>query len=194
MPMGGLMRRALVAALVICVPAVAASSISGASRARPRRADAPNLAVKRQLVGSWRLADFVARDAEGKISAHLAGERPLGRLTYTSDGNVWAHIGRRDCRPSPADTWYTGTFHVDAAARTVTHRVLYSVARGAEGTNQVRHYRLRSNRLLLWIPSGNGRLEIAWIREKRWARDPAGVPAQREPGRAGAVRSRVPPR
>jgi len=161
------MRRAHVAALAVCVPALAAGSISGASRARPSPAEAPSGAVKRQLLGSWRLVDFVARDADGTISAHLAGERPLGRLTYTAAGHVWAHVGRRDRQPSPAETWYTGTFHIDAAARTVTHRVRYSVARGAEGTDQVRHYRLRSNRLVLWIPSGNGRLELTWVKERK---------------------------
>jgi hypothetical protein len=161
------MRRARVAALAVCVLALAAGSITGMSRARAPQAEAPNAEVMRQLLGSWRLVDFVARDADGNIAAHLAGARPLGRLTYTSDGNVWAHVGRRDRRPAPSEAWYTGTFHVDAAARTVTHRVRYSVTRGAEGTDQVRHYRLRRNRLLLWIPSGNGRVELTWAREKR---------------------------
>jgi hypothetical protein len=161
------MRRLHLAVLAVVVPALAAGSIISASRARAPQVEAANADVKRQLLGSWRLVAFVARDAHGRISAHLVGERPLGRLTYTSGGSVWAHVGRRDRRPDPAETWYTGTFRVNAAASTVTHRVRYSVARGAEGTDQVRHYRLRPNRLVLWIPSGSGRLELTWVRERR---------------------------
>jgi hypothetical protein len=150
-----------------CVPALAIGSSGDRPDERSRGGEAHSSKAERRFIGNWRLVDWVLRGASGAIDARFAGERPLGRLTYVADGTMWVHLSRRDRGPA-AENWYTGTWQVDASARTITHRVQYSFTRNLEGSDQVRNYRLRRNRLLLWIDSGNGsRVELTWVRESR---------------------------
>jgi hypothetical protein len=94
------------------------------------------------------------------------GKDAVGKLTYTRDGNQWATIGRRGASKNLPDAfWYTGTFDVNLKRRTVVHHVQYSSITAFEGTDLVRSFKLRRDRLTLTIaPSGGATGVIKWKR------------------------------
>jgi len=107
--------------------------------------------VVRQLVGSWGLVSYAQRGADGGLS-YPFGRDAVGKLTYTRDGNQWATIGRPGAAKNLPDAFfYTGTFDVRPNGRTIVHHVRYSSVLAWEGTDLVRSFRLRANRLTLTI-------------------------------------------
>jgi hypothetical protein len=40
------------------------------------------------IVGTWRLISQTAEDSESKAIAEVFGDKPIGFLTYTSDGRM----------------------------------------------------------------------------------------------------------
>jgi hypothetical protein len=114
-------------------------------------------AVKRQLVGTWRLVSFVLVNEQGATVGHPYGQDPAGKLTYTRDGNVWAHTGQgAPPQAARAANWYTGIFRVDVEARAVVHRVEYSSIPDWEGTRPVRRFEFAGRRRLTLstLPAG----------------------------------------
>jgi Lipocalin-like domain len=146
----------LVCVLVAPLVGVAASGGSG-ERARERK-------VERRLVGTWRLVSAVAKDAGGRTVASPYGPRPVGKLIYTRDREMWALTARRGTpRNAPGNAWYTGRFEVDLRNRRVVHHVQYAGIDGMEGTDQLRYYRLRGRRLrLATAPAGQARVVLRW--------------------------------
>jgi hypothetical protein len=160
-------RKAAVGAAVtaLCVFALTVGPIASPAGERGGRPD-QNDKIKRQLVGTWKLRNYVLVNSNGEVVLHLAGRRPIGKLTYTSSGHMWAHASRRD--RGPTDLWYTGTFSVNARGGTVTHHVESGLNRNLDGSDQVRRYRLRRNTLVLWVDAGRGqRVELTWLRTAR---------------------------
>jgi 3-hydroxybutyryl-CoA dehydrogenase len=49
--------------------------------------------IKESLVGSWRLVSFIAEREEDSEVFHPMGDRPLGKLTYGSDGSMSVYLG-----------------------------------------------------------------------------------------------------
>ncbi|HET8821242.1 MAG TPA: lipocalin-like domain-containing protein [Thermoleophilaceae bacterium] len=147
---------ALVGALTALLLGVLTSRSSG-STARERE-------VERRLVGTWRLVSATAQDAEGKSTSRPFGGDPVGKLTYTRTGHVWALTARRDAPRNvlPA-TWYTGTFRVEPSEHRVVHRVQYATIPSWEGTDLPRWYAFRADRLVLaTAPRGQARLVLRW--------------------------------
>jgi hypothetical protein len=134
--------------------------------------------VVRQLAGSWRLVSYANRSVDGTLS-YPFGKDAVGKLTYTRDGNQWATIGRRGASKNlPNAFWYTGTFDVNLKRRTVVHHVQYSSITAFEGTDLVRSFKLRRNRLTLTIapnaPGGATGL-IKWKRLRVHALEAVGL-------------------
>jgi hypothetical protein len=50
-----------------------------------------------ELVGTSRLAEFVSRKSDGRVD-HPFGERPVGFLVYTADGDMSVHFASPDRR------------------------------------------------------------------------------------------------
>jgi Lipocalin-like domain len=125
--------------------------------------------VAHQLEGSWRLASFVLRSTDGALS-YPYGRDAVGKLTYTRDGNQWASVGRRGVSKNLPDAlWYTGTFDINLKRRTIVHHVQYSNISAWEGTDLVRSFKLRHNRLTLTIapasPGGQTGV-LKWTRRR----------------------------
>jgi hypothetical protein len=93
-------------------------------------------------------------------------KQPVGKLTYTRRGDVWAFTGERH-RTSPSDPslWYTGTFDGRKRAHKVVHHVRFASIPQLQGTDLVRRYKLRGDRLILSASAGsNLTVDLHWRR------------------------------
>ena len=140
-------------------------SIGSSSAARGARSVGAKARVVRHLAGSWQLKSFALRSADGALS-YPYGKDAVGKLTYIRDGSQWVTIGRRGASKNLPDAfWYTGTFDVNLKRQTVVHHVQYSSITAYEGTDLVRSFKLRRNRLTLTIaPPGGATGVIKWKR------------------------------
>jgi hypothetical protein len=124
------------------------SSPAGVHGARSADAKAK---IAHRLEGTWKLVSFTLRSTDGALT-YPYGKDAVGKLTYTRDGNQWATVGRRGAPKNLPDAlWYTGTFDINLKRRTVVHHVLYSNISAWEGTDLVRGFKLRDNRLTLTV-------------------------------------------
>jgi hypothetical protein len=124
--------------------------------------------VQPRLLGTWRLASYEARDPQGRIHYPL-GEDVSGLLVYDAGGNMSAHVMKRDLSRFAAEDparatdgelraafdgygSYFGAYSIDDARQTVTHHVRGAWYPNWIGHDQVRHFKLEGNRLLLSTP------------------------------------------
>lgn len=136
------------------------------------------------LAGTYRLAACELLWADGRVELPY-GADPEGLLVYTSGGYVTGHLMRRDvtkfrtgARQASAEQakeaflgylGYYGTYSVDEEGGTVTHRVLGSWHPNWVGTDQVRHFRLEGETLVIETPpiasgSSSYRTRLVWRR------------------------------
>jgi hypothetical protein len=160
-------------ALLVLPVSLIGSSPAAVDGARSAGAKAK---VVRELAGSWRLVSYADRSVDGTLS-YPFGKDAVGKLTYTRDGNQWATIGRRGASKNLPDAfWYTGTFDVNLKRRTVVHHVQYSSITAFEGTDLVRSFKLRRNRLTLTIaPPGGATGVVKWKRLRVHALEAVGL-------------------
>jgi Lipocalin-like domain len=78
------MSRFLLAAIAFVVLVVA-----------PDAAAASKPPLAERLVGTWRLVSFDLVDGSGNVVAQPMGSKPVGKLTYTTEGTMWALVARR---------------------------------------------------------------------------------------------------
>jgi len=120
------------------------------------------------LVGSWDLVAVENRGTDGAVERPF-GERPQGRITYTADGYLSAHVMHADRAPFATGGLYSGTpaekaaaydsyiayygaYSVDPAAGTVTHKITGSLFPNWTGSSQTRYYALQGDELTLSTP------------------------------------------
>ncbi|MBI5878569.1 MAG: lipocalin-like domain-containing protein [Chloroflexi bacterium] len=117
------------------------------------------------FVGAWRLLSSEFRYADGTATRTYDS----GLLVYTADGYMSAQLMRRE-RPAFASTdrlggtpdqivaayqgyrAYAGTYHVDAAAQTVTHHAEWNMLPNEVGADQIRAFEFDGDRLILRTP------------------------------------------
>lgn len=120
------------------------------------------------LVGTYQLCSAIFYKADG-AALHLYGDQPLGLLVYTADGHMIGQV-MQQARPAlPRNLHaphaltdyqailkgyiaYWGTYSVNEAMQTVTHHVIGSLIPNWVGGEQVRHYEIAANRLILRTP------------------------------------------
>jgi hypothetical protein len=149
------------AACLLVAPAASVAIRGNSAEAR----DSSAADVKRKLVGTWRLVSFVLEDDNGAVVGYPYGRNPSGKLTYTSDGQVWAFTGENVPAQAPrvGGNYYTGTFRVDVDKRTVIHRVQYSSIAAWESTLLLRRYAFSGRRrLTLSAPLGEQTGVLRW--------------------------------
>jgi hypothetical protein len=117
------------------------------------------------LLGAWKFLSMKATRPNCEV-IHPYGENLYGMLVYTASGHMSFLGMRRDRQQFASDDpfegtpkeiqaafeefdAYCGTYEVDEKKRTVTHHVEGSRLPGWVGTDQVRHFRLSGNRLIL---------------------------------------------
>ena len=143
----------LVTALLVAL-GLAAIALAGASNGQSGKPKT-RAEVERALVGTWRLTSFPITDQNGDVAGSVYGDDPVAKVIYTPEGDMWAFVGARDRTDPAQQRWYTGPFKVRARAREVVHQVEWSSDPEIEGTNLVRHYSLRGDRLSLSFPLGD---------------------------------------
>lgn len=104
------------------------------------------------IVGTWKLVSWVVTSPSGEVS-HPYGSSPEGQIIYTDNGQMSAQLmnpgatlpdppgsSREEVMGRVLGTYfaYYGTYEIDAAAQTVTHHVLGSLAPSWTGSDQVR--------------------------------------------------------
>lgn len=117
------------------------------------------------LVGTWHLRLCEGRSIDGKVSQPF-GEHPSGMLMYDADGNM-AVILMQSYRRSFASEdvvqaskeeilagfaefeAYGGTYTLNAAEGTVIHHIRQARFPNWIGTDQLRHYSLQGDTLVL---------------------------------------------
>ena len=136
------------------------------------------------LTGVYRLVACEVLWADGRIELPY-GTDPEGLLAYTSSGYVTGHLMRRDvtkfrtgARQAAAEEakeaflgylGYYGTYTVNEEGGTVTHHVLGSWHPNWVGTDQVRHFCLEGETLVIETPpiasgSASYRTRLVWRR------------------------------
>jgi hypothetical protein len=161
---GGSIGRRTGPGIIALVVAFALAAIASAGAASAAPADRPaaetRAEVADKLVGTWRLKSALTRDQSGNVGPFLAD--PVGKLTYTPGGDMWAVTGSR----GEPGNWYTGPFEVHPKSRTVVHHVEHSSIPNWEGTDQIRGYKfLGRNRLRLSVElSPTNWAELTWKR------------------------------
>lgn len=120
------------------------------------------------LVGTYQLCSATFYKANGE-ALHLYGDQPLGLLVYTADGHMIGQV-MQQARPTlPRNIHaphaltdyqailkgyiaYWGTYRIDEAKQIVTHHVIGSLIPNWVGGEQVRHYEIAANQLILRTP------------------------------------------
>ncbi len=133
-------------------------------------AQAQNDKVTQKLVGAWRLAAI-----EGKSpTIPMELDHPTGLIVYTSSG--WMSVqysSSRDRKPfakgltaatieekaAAFDSYvaYYGTFKVDSATQTITHRLEDHNHPGRHGVDNVRWFEFQGKNRVVLIPREDGK-------------------------------------
>jgi len=178
------MRRNLLAAIVSLGLVVIFGFSTGAAQSttanRQPAAKATSGSLKDRFVGTWKLVSMEQRNAKGEVVPQPPGnQNRIGYIIYDPAGYVAVSImpvGRKkyaDAQPTDEEvkgtitgyTAYFGTFTIDQATQTVTHRLQGSLNPGM-APDQKRGYEFAGNRLTLKPPVGaNGnQARLTWER------------------------------
>lgn len=138
-----------------------------------------------RLVGTWELVEWTA--AVGDRRRRPFGGDVVGRLTYTTDGYMWAALMRRDRPPLTAGSIAGATASQRAAAAAgylnyagsyteqeerVIHHVEVSLMPNWVGLDQVRNITWIGDELELSTDPEVGRSGEAVVNRLRWRRLP----------------------
>jgi hypothetical protein len=137
---------------------------SGAGQAKS------DVSAPEKFVGAWRLVSIETIRPNGEVIYPFYGKHPEGLIMYDSSGWMSVQIvsdppakapsrsSRQEVMAAPVaekssafDHYYAyfGSWSLDTAQRTVTHRIRQSLIPGEVGEDGVRHYVLDGDRLIL---------------------------------------------
>jgi hypothetical protein len=133
------------------------------------------MSARQRIVGAWQLATRSVRRDNGEVVLDpVLGQQPLGRLYYDASGGVMLQMmrtGRTAAIGKPANPddaanpravlgydAYFGTYTINEAEGTVTHRVQASLFPEDLGKDFVRRFTLEGDTLTLSFtsPSAGG--------------------------------------
>jgi len=160
-----------------------------------------SVALKDELIGTWKLVSYVETPVDGSSQRFPLGEKPEGMLLYAPDGYMSAQLMRPGRRKfSSGDMFkgaleeyadeaigylaYSGPFHVDEVTSTLTHSMTVSLFPGWIGQTQPRVAKLEGTRLELSTsaPTLSGGVEV--MAHLQWERaTPNGVASATSPRR-----------
>ena len=128
-----------------------------------------NESLKNNLVGTWRLIEYIDYDTVTNKWTNPYGEYPKGYFTYTSNGIVNINGSAEKPLGIPADSIYSkplslgavldnafgyfGTYTVDSLNSVVTHHVKGGSVIEYIGTDQQRQFILKGDTLLIGDPT-----------------------------------------
>ncbi len=159
----------LVSAVAVAI--VAAIPASAADRGA-RAAAAPPSAIPAKFVGTWRIVSETLVDQNGETVGALFAD-PVGKVTYTPRGDLWAIVGSRASFEAGTALWYTATAEVDRKAGVVVHHVQAASVPSVIGTDQVRGFKFSAHGkgLTLTAAFASGTTDVLRWRKvgARWA-------------------------
>jgi len=138
-------------------------------------------------IGTWTLVSRTDSSARGVEPADgPLGADPIAWISYDTRGHVQAQLMARDrTRGAVSDVSasadpnnsaasggydaYFGTYRIDAAAGTVTHRLIGALSAGDVGRTLTRHFVLAGDSLLIWFEARRTDGSPV-IRRLRWRR------------------------
>ena len=102
---------------------------------------------RNDILGTWQLESFVARDMVTGVDRHPLGDHPAGLIIYTPDGYMSAQLASG---PTAADyIAYGGRFDLDEQAAVVHHEVSMATMPELLAAPQFRDVRVDADRLTL---------------------------------------------
>jgi hypothetical protein len=122
--------------------------------------------LRERLIGAWTLLSYQEVPVDGSEPFEPLGPEPQGIIMYTPDGYMSAQLakphrphftsgdwftGSTDDYVAEASTYiaYTGPFHVDEEAQTLTHSMFISLFPDWTGQTQPRRVHLEGDELHL---------------------------------------------
>jgi len=125
--------------------------------------DAPNVQVRDQLIGAWRLAWLEEEGTDGNV--HKAD--CAGMLVYTSDGRMSVQVMYRNqqTRSSYAQSGYEasyGAYQLDQGAHTFTFHVEGALVRTLIGKDLTRVYEFSGNQPIVKSANPNEHWKVVW--------------------------------
>jgi hypothetical protein len=146
--------------------------------------------LREQLIGAWKLVSYEEKPVDGSASRFPMTEKPMGIILYTPDGYMSAQLMMPGRKPFASDDWFQGTaneykreastyfaysgeFHVDEEARTLTHSMYVSLFPNWIGQTQPRVVKIEGDNLFLGSASpfeSNGRTVNSYLHWKRAAK------------------------
>lgn len=112
------------------------------------------------LTGTWHLVEWTASSDE-KVR-HPHGPDALGRIVYSGDGYMSAHLSKADGFSDALS--YSGTWET-LGEDEVVHHVSLSTVEAFVGTDLVRTVTWEGSDLVLTTPPRDG-----WVNQLRWRR------------------------
>jgi hypothetical protein len=117
-----------------------------------------------RLIGAWKLVSYQEIPVDGSEPFEPLGHEPKGIIMYTPDGYLSAQLSKPDRPNFASGDWFAGTaedytseassyiaysgpFHVDESAQTLTHSMFVSLFPDWTGQTQPRKVTLEGDRL-----------------------------------------------
>lgn len=139
---------------------------------RPRRSRSPFLPIpitaaglfyaQGVLSGTWQLIEWTATK-DGGSARHPSGPDATGRIIYSDDGFMSAHLAAADGFSDALS--YSGTWEL-LGGEEVVHHVTLSTVESFVGTDLVRTVSWEGDDLVLTTPPRDG-----WVNVLRWRRE-----------------------
>lgn len=120
--------------------------------------------------GSWYLVEWTSTSADSGETTHPMGEDAEGRIIYTADGRMSAHLMRREREGTGYDEYISYTGSWELRGDEVVHHVELATYPDWPGTDLVRTVEWHDGDLVLTTPPRKG-----WVSRLRWRR--AGAPS-----------------
>lgn len=122
--------------------------------------------LREQLIGAWMLVSYEEKPVDGSPTNYPMSEKPQGIIMYTPDGYMSAQLSTPDRKPFASGDWfkgsdedwkqegstyiaYTGEFHVDEEAKSLTHSMFISLFPNWIGQTQPRVVKIEGEYLFL---------------------------------------------
>jgi hypothetical protein len=133
---------------------------------------------KEKLLGTWQLISWEEHEP-GHDVTYPVGSNAVGQISYDAAGRMSAQLVRPNQQHFVSEDWrearidekasawanyfgYFGTYTVDEQAHTIVHHIEGSWFPNLVGTDQVRHYRLEGDRVILNADTKWGHVLIIW--------------------------------
>jgi len=107
------------------------------------------VALKDDLVGSWRLIKYEELPVDGSPATLPLADRPKGYIIYSTDGYMVALLSSTDEESKADPIAYGGPYSVDEEQRVVHQQADVSLVLGWTGETHSRKVQLEGDRLVL---------------------------------------------